>query len=164
MNTKIASQIIAGIFALATTWLTIAYAKQSTVDKEKTESIVKLEQRMKALETDRPTEVVPSTCKWNSSYFRISKDRTWVKTLEQQLETAKPMPEHLFGVVSTYSKDDADLQFWWCPDGKGPVWKVDHTDQQDWEHLFERHPRARPIGFFIGPQGNWSLWYLVPGS
>ncbi len=50
MNVKIISQIVAGIFALATTWLTVAYAKQSSVDREKTVSISKLEQRVKALE------------------------------------------------------------------------------------------------------------------
>jgi ABC-type phosphate transport system auxiliary subunit len=51
MNIKIATQVVAGLFAVATTWLTVAYAKQSWVDREKTETISGLENRVKRLES-----------------------------------------------------------------------------------------------------------------
>lgn len=51
MDAKLASQIVAGMFALATTWLTVVYTKQSSANQEKTDNITKLEQRIKALES-----------------------------------------------------------------------------------------------------------------
>ena len=110
----------------------------------------------------KPGPVVCET--WQTAYFRISRDSDWRDRLEQQLASARPLPEHLFGTASSDKPKDADLQFWWCPDGTGPKWKVAEQNQKDWPHFFEREPRGRPIGFFVGPEGGWSLWYLIPRS
>jgi hypothetical protein len=56
MNAKIISQIIAGVFALATTWLSVVYTKERSASDAKSQSIVQLEDRVRKLESAKPSD------------------------------------------------------------------------------------------------------------